>query len=65
MSQKPKNPEIFFIINPFYSSFFTFNTPEYVTRNELDRLETIDEEVDKMTSYSLAEELLAPIIGKR
>ena len=72
MSQKPKKPDnIYFVFRqaynalPNHSLFFTFNTPEYITRNELDRLETLDEEVDKMTSYPLAEELLSSIIGKK
>lgn len=70
MSKKPKNLDnIYFIFSqnyslPDHSLFFTFNTPEYVTRQELDKLETLDEEVDKMNSYPLAESMLATILGK-
>lgn len=58
-----KDGLIFFTFTQPDSLFFlNFTTPEYQLRNELDRLEQIDEEVDQMDSYPEAEALLSSIL---
>lgn len=61
------NGNIFFTftnnyLKPDNMFFLSFSTPEYQLRNELDRLEQLDEEVDKMDSYPEAEALLSSIL---
>lgn len=62
-----KDGLIFFTFTNSYNQpdnmfFLSFSTPEYQLRNELDRLEQLDEEVDKMDSYPEAEALLSSIL---